>query len=88
MLLLLVPFSWAAYLLSTLVLPTALVAATVHEMVHFPTSHSLLPIELGLLFLGSAVLHGSSAPAKLVHDSFRRGGPSERSAPGPLDPPR
>lgn len=71
-LLFLIRYEFIAYLVSSFAVLLPMLLAIGYECVRFPTSHNLIPFELLVLLLCSAVLHFPSLVVWLIHRWFTR----------------
>ena len=67
-LLLLVPFSAASYWISVCIVPVPMLVAILYECFKYPKSHNLVPFELIMLAVGSALLHLPSFTIKVINE--------------------
>jgi hypothetical protein len=66
-LLLLIPFRLSAYLVSMAVVPAPFLAAIFYELANFPTSHNLIPFELGGWAVFSGLMHLPSVMVRMIY---------------------
>lgn len=65
-----IPFSYVSYAISVFVVPLPMIIAIIYECINAPTSHNLWPFELGVLFIGSAIIHLPSIKIKAIYHNY------------------
>src|SRR5690349_20823982 len=66
-LLLLIPFSFPAYLASLILVPSPFLIAILYECIEFRSSHNLLPFELSMWTVFSLLMHLPSAAGHMIY---------------------